>query len=102
VDEDLSKEMKAKAYHNLGNSYMQQKEWGKSVDAYKDALKINPSDQDTKYNLAYAKKHLIQQKQQQQKNKDQNKKDQNKKDQNKDKQNKDQRKINKTKRKRIK
>lgn len=46
--------VKAKAYHNLGNTYLQQKKWEDAVKAYKNALKLNPGDQDTKYNLAYA------------------------------------------------
>ncbi len=93
TSQDVDKETKAKAYHNLGNSLLQSKKYQESVDAYKNALRANPSDDDTKYNLAYAQKKLIQQQQQQQqqqqnqdKNKDQDKKDQ----QNKDDKNKDQ------------
>ncbi|MCK7528269.1 MAG: tetratricopeptide repeat protein [Ignavibacteriales bacterium] len=51
-----------------------------SVEAYKTALKFNPNDQDTKYNLSYALEML--------KNKDKDKNKQDKNDQNKD-QNKD-------------
>lgn len=46
--------VKAKAYHNLGNTYLEQQKWEDAVKAYKNALKINPKDADTKYNLAYA------------------------------------------------
>lgn len=46
--------IKAKAFHNLGNSYLSQKKWEDAIQAYKSALKINPADADTKYNLAYA------------------------------------------------
>lgn len=49
---------KARAYHNVGNTYMQQKKWGEAVEAYKNALRQNPEDQDSKYNLAYALKML--------------------------------------------
>ena len=81
---------KARAYHNLGNSELMQQKIDESIESYKKALRENPSDLDTKYNLAYAqmlkKKMQQQQKQQQQnKNQDQNKKDQNK-DQNQNKQ----------------
>jgi tetratricopeptide (TPR) repeat protein len=76
-------ERKAKAYHNLGNSYLKQKKYAESVEAYKQSLRNRPSDADTKYNLAYAKRML--QQQQQQQNQDQNK-DQQKQDQNKEQQ----------------
>lgn len=90
TDYELSKDEKAKIYHNLGNSYLKNKKYKESIEAYKNALRNNPNDMDTKYNLVYAQKKLDQQQQQQQ-NQDQNK-DQNKdnKDQNKDKQNQDQ------------
>ena len=89
------KETQAKIFHNLGNSYLQGKEYDKSILAYKNALMNNPKDLDTKYNLEYAKM-MLQQQQQQQQNKDQQKKDEqkDKKDQNQDqqKQNQDQQK----------
>lgn len=71
---------KAKAYHNLGNSWLKKKEYQKSVDAYKNALKNNPSDEDTRYNLAYAQKKLEEQNKKNQDKKNQDKKDQDKKD----------------------
>src|SRR5262245_53524136 len=46
---------KAHAFHNLGNSFLQQKKWDDAISAYKNSLKLNPADQETKYNLAYAK-----------------------------------------------
>jgi Ca-activated chloride channel homolog len=52
-----SKTDKANAYHNLGNVFLSQKQYQKSIEAYKNALKLNPSDMETKYNLAYAKKN---------------------------------------------
>lgn len=76
----------SKVFHNLGNSYLKQKEFEKSINAYKNALKKNDKDEDTRYNLAYAKKML--QQQQQQKKQDKDKKDKDKKqdkDKNKDK-----------------
>lgn len=68
-------------YHNLGNALLKNNKYEESIEAYKQSLKLNPSDNDTRYNLAYAKSKL-QQQQQQQKNKD-NKQDKNK-DQKKD------------------
>ncbi|HEX8514909.1 MAG TPA: tetratricopeptide repeat protein [Bacteroidia bacterium] len=82
-----SKDTLAKAYHNLGNSFLKSKKYKESVEAYKNALKNNPKDEDTRYNLACAQQYLKQQQQQQQKDKD---KDQDKKDDKKDKDKKDQ------------
>lgn len=85
---DLTKEEKAALYHNLGNSYAQQKEWEKSVKNYKESLKLNPNDGDTRYNLQYAMQQLKQEQQKQENQKDKNKDQQDKdkdKDQNKDK-----------------
>ncbi len=87
---------RAQAYHNLGNALLKQKKIEDSIQSYKDALKLNPQDQDTKYNLEFARRLLQQQKQQQQnqqQNKDQkkdkkdqkqNQQDDQQKDQNKD------------------
>ena len=77
----------SKVYHNLGNAYLQQKEFEKSINAFKNALKKNDSDEDTRYNLAYAQKMLKQQLQQQKQDKDKKdkeKQDKDKKDKNKD------------------
>ncbi len=67
---ELDKTTKSQAFHNLGNAMLQDKKYQESIDAYKNALKLKPSDADSKYNLAYAQKKLIQQQQQQQQNKD--------------------------------
>lgn len=78
---NLSPLQKAGTYHNLGNSLLQSQKFEPAIEAYKNALRNNPNDEDTKYNLEYARRMLKQQQQQQQ-NKDQNQ-DQNK-DQNQD------------------
>jgi Ca-activated chloride channel family protein len=83
-----SKDTLSKAYHNLGNSLLKSKKYEESVDAYKNALKNNPDDDDTRYNLSYAQQMLKQQQQQQKKDqdkKDKDKKDDKKKDKDKDK-----------------
>lgn len=91
---NTDKTVKAKAYHNLGNTFLEQQKWEDAAKAYKEALKNNPKDADTKYNLAYANAKLIQQKQDQQQNKNNKDKKDDKKDdkqqQNKDDKNKDQ------------
>jgi len=48
----------AMAYHNLGNSYLMDKKYQESIDAYKKALRNNPKDVETKYNLAFAQRML--------------------------------------------
>lgn len=53
-----SKSLKHKAYHNLGNAYMSQKDYAQAVKAYKDALRNNPGDDETRYNLAVAQDML--------------------------------------------
>lgn len=92
ADYEISKEEKAKIYHNLGNSLLQSNKLKESIEAYKNALRNNPDDMETKYNLVYAQKKLEEQQQQNQdqnqdQNNDQDKQDQ---DQNKDQQNQDQ------------
>lgn len=77
----------AHIYHNMGVISQANKDYAKAVDAYKMSLRNNPTDNETRYNLALAQKMLKDQqknKQNQDKNKDQNK-DQKKKDQKKDK-----------------
>ena len=46
---------KHKAYHNLGNSFMKKEMCSEAVSAYKSALRNNPNDDETRYNLALAK-----------------------------------------------
>jgi len=84
--------LKSKAYFNQGNVWFNKKKYDKAVEAYKNALRQNPSDEEARYNLALAQQKL---KQQQKKNK--NKKNQKNKQQNKQKknqQNKDQKNKN--------
>lgn len=53
-----NKEVKHQAFHNMGNVYMQKKEYQKAVEAYKNALRNNPADDETRYNYALAKELL--------------------------------------------
>lgn len=63
--------VKAQAYHNLGNTHFKQQAYDKSVDAYKNALRLNPRDVETKTNLAIAQRQLRIQQEQQKKNQQQ-------------------------------
>jgi tetratricopeptide (TPR) repeat protein len=78
---------KALAYHNLGNSYLQQQKLKESIEAYKQALRNNPNDLETKYNLSFALNLLKEQEQQQNQDNQDNKDKQDQ--QNKDQQNQD-------------
>ena len=65
------KQRVASAYHNIGNALLQSGEYAKSIEAYKQALRRNPTDDETRYNLVYAQQMLQQQQQQQQNQQDQ-------------------------------
>lgn len=51
-----TKNEKHKAFHNLGNALYQQEQWDGAVEAYKNALRADPTDEETRYNLQLAKK----------------------------------------------
>ena len=64
------KTKKARLNHNLGNAYLQQKNYQKAIESYKKSLRTNPSDEKTRYNLALA----MQKQKNQQKNEPKNNK----------------------------
>lgn len=82
VEVAKTKDEKHKAFHNLGNAFMLEKNYQGAVDAYKNALRNNPLDDETRYNYALAKKKLKENppKNDKNKNKDKDKKDQEQKD----------------------
>jgi len=51
-----NKSEKHSAFHNLGNSFMKKEMCSDAILAYKNALRNNPDDDETRYNLALAKK----------------------------------------------
>ncbi len=85
-----SEKQKSENYHNLGNSKMQKEDYQGAIDAYKSALKNNPDDEETRYNLSQAIRRLKAKKEKEEKNnqdqnqdqQNQNNKNQNSKDQN--------------------
>ena len=79
-----NKSEKHSAYHNLGNSLMKKEMCSEAVLAYKNALRNNPVDDETRYNLALAKKC----EEEQQNDDDENKGDEDKDDKDKDDENK--------------
>lgn len=58
IEESTSRPEKHKAFHNLGNVFMKEKNYTAAVQAYKNALINDPSDEETRYNYALAKKML--------------------------------------------
>jgi len=74
TERNLSENDQAAVWHNLGNSLVRGNQFGPAAEAYKNALRRNPSDMDTKYNLTYALEKL---KDQQKKNQDQKNQDKN-------------------------
>lgn len=79
-----SKALKHRAYHNQGNTWMKGKKYKKAIAAYKNALLNDPTDDQTRYNLALAKKKLKEKQDKQKKNQKNSPKDKkNKKDKNK-------------------
>lgn len=58
IEDSKSRPEKHKAFHNLGNVFMKEKNYTAAVQAYKNALINNPADEETRYNYALAKKML--------------------------------------------
>ena len=54
ADEVEDPEIRSRVLHNLGNSLLGSGQIEQSIEAYKEALRNNPHDPDTRYNLAYA------------------------------------------------
>jgi Ca-activated chloride channel family protein len=82
---------KSQAFHNIGVVCQGQKQFAQAIEAYKESLRNNPADDETRYNLELCKRQQKQQQDQQnQQNKDnkdnkdqKDKKDQQKQDQDK-------------------
>lgn len=83
---EKSKLRKAMSYHNIGTILQRHQQYGEAVKAYEEALRCNPSDNETRYNLVLCKRQQKnQQKDQDKQKKDQNKQQEEKKQQNQDK-----------------
>lgn len=79
LDPQKDKERYARVNHNMGNCYYAMQQYGDAVAAYQKALRANPKDDDTRYNMVKAMQMLQQQQQeqqQQQQNQDQDQQDQ--------------------------
>lgn len=88
----LGEQLGAGAWYNSGNANFKQRKFDEAIEAYKKALRLNPSDREAKFNLAYAQKMKQEQdggggggqnnqdQQQKDQNQDQNQQDQQKQD----------------------
>ena len=85
---EKDKEKLAQIYHNMGVILQSSKQLPQCIEAYKESLRNNPKDDETRYNLALAQKQLKDQQQDQQ-NQDQQQQQQEQKE-DKQEQNKDQ------------
>lgn len=66
----LSKQEKANNWHNAGNALMKKQNYSDAVEAYKESLRLNPADEETRYNLSEAIRQIKQaEKKQQNRNK---------------------------------
>ena len=82
-----SNKNRAKNIHNIGNARMRTKNYKGAVEAYKDALRLNPEDEKTRYNLSEATRKLKKKKKEKeksQKNQDEKKKEKPKSEEKKD------------------
>lgn len=80
---EKEKSKQAQIFHNMGVIHHQGNDYAKAIEAYKEALRRNPADDETRYNLVLAQKKLKEQQQQQQQ---QNQQEQQKENQNQEKQ----------------
>ena len=64
-------ELAEQAWYNLGNAYSDGQQWPEAIEAYKEALRLQPDDDDAKHNLELALQKLQEQQEQQQGQQDQ-------------------------------
>jgi len=58
ASENENKGIKHKSFHNQGNIFMNEERYPEAIEAYKNALRNNPNDDETRYNLALAKQKM--------------------------------------------
>jgi Ca-activated chloride channel homolog len=61
---------KSRVYHNIGNARMEQKKYQGAIESYKKALRSDPTDEKTRYNLSEAIRRLREQENKKDKNKE--------------------------------
>lgn len=80
---ETDKHRRSMSYHNMGVIFQNRTMYDKAIEAYKESLRLNPTDNETRYNLALCQKM---QKKQPQKDKNKNQNQDKNKEKNKDKQ----------------
>lgn len=84
---ETSKFRRSMSYHNMGVIAQRHQQYGPAIKCYQEALRLNPNDNETRYNMILCKKLMKNQNQpQQNQNQKKNDKDKNKQDQDKQKQ----------------
>jgi len=68
---DAPADLRQRAAYNLGNSLYRADQFAAAVEAYKEALRLDPNDQDAKHNLELALKRLEEQQAEQQQQQEQ-------------------------------
>ena len=71
ISETNNTNLKSEAYYNLGNNLLQKQQLENAVDAYKNCLRLNPSDEEARYNLSKVMS-LMQQQEQNEEQQEQN------------------------------
>lgn len=83
---ETSKYRKSMAYHNIGVICQRHQMYSEAINAYKQSLRLNPSDDETRYNLVLCKRQQKNQPQQNKQKQQQQKKEQQKQEQKKEQQ----------------
>lgn len=58
ADSTRTDQERAEAFYNLGNAQFKQEKYPEALESYKNSLRMNPADQEAKYNYAYTKRLL--------------------------------------------
>jgi len=61
AEESFTNSTNVKGKYNLGNAFFKQRKFDRAIDAYEQALELNPGDKDAQHNLRLAKQLLKQQ-----------------------------------------
>lgn len=77
----VDSKLRSSSWYNSGNVMLEQKKYQESIDHFKDALRLNPKDEEARYNLEYARQMLKKQQQDQKQDQNQDQKQDQKQDQ---------------------
>jgi len=66
LNQENNADLRSQSFYNMGNAMMKTQNYQQSIEVYKQALRLNPNDDEARYNLAYAQQMLKKQQQDQQ------------------------------------